>query len=93
MSTQTAERTGTTVVEVLEPTTGEPIFKHIVAPKGNKSASALIMEAMVKGIPVTAICGHTWVPSRKPENYPLCSKCREIREHFRPDENPEDIPT
>lgn len=46
-------------------------FSHY-APK-NK-----IMEAMVMGTPVTALCGKVWVPSRDPKKYPVCPTCKEI---------------
>jgi hypothetical protein len=37
-----------------------------------------VMEAMVMGTPVTALCGKTWVPSRSPEKFPVCPECKEI---------------
>ena len=48
-------------------------FSHY-APK------AKIMEAMVMGTPVVALCGKVWVPSRDPEKYPVCPMCKEIFE-------------
>ena len=45
---------------------------HIVTP------AAAVTEAMINGTPVTALCGYTWVPSRDPERYPLCERCRAI---------------
>ncbi|NYG58377.1 hypothetical protein BJ980_001300 [Nocardioides daedukensis] len=39
-----------------------------------------VMEAMVMGTPVTALCGKTWVPSRAPEKFPVCPECKEIWE-------------
>jgi hypothetical protein len=47
-------------------------FAHVVHP-----ASA-VMEAMVTGVPCTALCGKRWVPSRDPKNYPVCPACKEI---------------
>lgn len=47
-----------------------PRVKHIV-PKDQ------ITEAYVLGTPVTALCGFVFVPSRDPENYPLCQACKE----------------
>lgn len=77
MSTQIAERTNTD--EQTEE--GKPIHSHIVD-RGDdpRTAQAIILEAMVEGTPVTALCSYTWVPSRNPENHPLCSKCAEIFE-------------
>jgi hypothetical protein len=39
-----------------------------------------VMEAMVMGTPVTALCGKVWVPSRAPEKFPVCPTCKEIWE-------------
>ncbi len=39
-----------------------------------------IMESAVSGIPVVALCGKVWVPSRDPEKYPVCPECKEIYE-------------
>jgi len=64
--------------EVTEET--DPIFSHIIERDDNASAHARIMEARVNGTPVTALCGHVWVPSRNPENHPICQKCLELYE-------------
>jgi hypothetical protein len=37
-----------------------------------------IMEAMVNGTPVRALCGKVWVPSRDPKRFPVCPECKEI---------------
>lgn len=37
-----------------------------------------IMEAMVNGTPVRALCGKVWVPSRDPSRFPICPECKEI---------------
>jgi len=29
---------------------------------------------------VVALCGKIWVPTRNPENYPVCPECKEIWE-------------
>ena len=47
---------------------------HIVKP------AYKVTESYVTGAPVTALCGKTWVPSRDPERYSVCSKCKEIHE-------------
>jgi len=39
---------------------------------------AKIMEAMVTGTPVKALCGKVWVPSRDPQRFPVCPTCKEI---------------
>lgn len=45
---------------------------HIVYPKEK------VTEAYVLGNPVTALCGFTWVPSKDPQNKPVCQKCLDI---------------
>ena len=39
-----------------------------------------IMEAMVNGTPVRALCGKVWVPTRDPQRFPICPECKEIYE-------------
>lgn len=59
---------------------GEPIFSHIIQRDSDESAAARILRARIEGTPVTAICGHTWVPSRDPKKHPVCPKCLELFE-------------
>lgn len=44
-----------------------------------------LMEAMVNGTPVIALCGKVWVPSRDPQKFPVCPDCKEIWEGLRED--------
>ena len=37
-----------------------------------------IMQAMVEGTPVRALCGKLWVPSRDPERFPVCPVCKDM---------------
>jgi hypothetical protein len=43
-----------------------------------------LTEAMVMGTPVIALCGKVWVPSRAPEQFPVCPECKEIWESLNP---------
>ena len=43
-----------------------------------------IMEAMVTGTPIRALCGKVWVPSRDPQRFPVCPTCKEIFESIPP---------
>lgn len=43
-------------------------------------AGTNVVEGMVNGAPVRALCGKVWVPGRDPNRYPLCPTCREIAE-------------
>jgi hypothetical protein len=49
-------------------------FAHYVWPK------AKLVEAMIEGTPVQALCGKVWVPSRDPQRFPICPTCKEIAE-------------
>jgi DUF3039 family protein len=53
-------------------------FSHFV-PKDK------LMQAMVDGVPVRALCGKLWVPSRDPQRFPVCPECKEIYESIPPD--------
>lgn len=37
-----------------------------------------IVESAVTGIPVIALCGKVWVPSRDPSRFPVCPDCKRI---------------
>ena len=37
-----------------------------------------IVESAVTGMPVMALCGKVWVPSRDPKRYPLCPECQRL---------------
>ena len=39
-----------------------------------------LMQALVEGTPVRALCGKLWTPSREPSRYPVCPECKEIWE-------------
>ncbi len=59
---------------------------HIVLegykPKGRRfvSTGPTVVEGIVNGTSVRALCGKQWVPGRDPKRYPLCPTCREIAE-------------
>jgi len=37
-----------------------------------------VMQALVEGIPIVALCGKVWIPHRDPSKYPVCPTCEEI---------------
>ena len=41
-----------------------------------------VMRSYVEGTPVMALCGKVWIPSRDPNNYPVCPTCKEIFEEL-----------
>ena len=43
-----------------------------------------LMEALVNGTPVRALCGKVWTPSRDPKKYPVCPECKEIWDSLPP---------
>ena len=65
------------------PQTGEPISAHIVKTKPGENAAAKVLEARIYGTPLEALCGHVWVPSRDPQQLPLCEKCKSIYEMYK----------
>ena len=44
------------------------------------AAGTSVVEGMVNGTAVKALCGKIWVPGRDPQRYPICPTCREIAE-------------
>jgi hypothetical protein len=41
-----------------------------------------LVDSMVTGTPLRALCGKVWVPSRDPNRYPLCPTCKEIADRL-----------
>ena len=44
------------------------------------SAGPSVVEGLVNGTAVKALCGKVWVPGRDPKKYPVCPTCKEIAE-------------
>ncbi len=59
------------VLEALVPTEGEGAGEPI--PVGTS-----VVEGIVNGVPVKALCGKKWVPNDNPARYPICPTCVEI---------------
>jgi hypothetical protein len=49
-------------------------FAHYVTSKEK------LMQSMIEGTPIKALCGKVWVPSRDPQRFPVCPECKEIAE-------------
>ena len=78
------ERTDTRPDRVLRPEPGDSErFSHYV-PKGK------LMEALVNGTPVRALCGKVWTPSRDPKMYRVCPVCLELWENVPPGDDGDD---
>jgi len=54
-------------------------FAHIVI--GGTDA---VVNAMVTGEPVTALCGKVWVPGSNGAGFDMCPTCEEIGKHIDP---------
>ncbi len=63
------ERMAHIVVEGFKPDKGDFI-----------SAGPSVVEGIINGTAVKALCGKVWVPGRDPKKYPLCPTCKEIAE-------------
>jgi hypothetical protein len=46
-----------------------------------------LMEALINGWPVVALCGKIWIPSRDPEKFPICPMCKELYDEMQGDGN------
>jgi hypothetical protein len=44
------------------------------------STGPSVVEGIVNGTAVRALCGKVWVPGRDPKKYPMCPTCKEIAE-------------
>ena len=60
-------------------------FTHIVlegfTPKGTEDFVPVgnsVVEGMVNGTPVRALCGKEWVPGRDPGRFPVCPSCVDV---------------
>lgn len=42
-----------------------------------------VLRSAVEGIPAIALCGKKWFPTRDPDKYPLCPKCKEMMDLLR----------
>lgn len=58
-----------------DPDFEEPKEAHIVRREDQ-------MRGYVMGDAIKALCGKLWVPSRDPENLPVCKRCKEIKEQI-----------
>ena len=83
----------TDVSQVVEERLSDPVlddgdherFTHIVlegfTPKGTEDFVPVgnsVVEGMVNGTPVRALCGPEWVPGRDPGRFPVCPSCVDV---------------
>jgi Protein of unknown function (DUF3039) len=58
------------------------VLEGFTSKKGDDfvSAGPSVVEGIVTGTAVRALCGKEWVPGRNPARYGLCPTCKEIAE-------------
>lgn len=71
MSTSVLDRPDTDVTDKTDDGDSEHVA-HIIW--GNHP-QAIILEAMVEGKVLTALCGKQWIPSRDTTGLPVCKPC------------------
>ncbi|WP_370328177.1 DUF3039 domain-containing protein [Euzebya sp.] len=54
-------------------------FAHYV---WGRNPRAKVTESMVTGVPIKALCGKKWVPSRDGSKYPVCPDCKRIKDRM-----------
>ena len=45
-----------------------------------------VTRAMVEGLPIVALCGKKWIPSRDAAKHPVCPDCKDILDSIHPPE-------
>lgn len=80
----TEARTEIHVEEETLTSNDKPESAHIVMvppDQDDETPQAYVMRARVEGLPITALCGFTWVPFRSAAGLPVCKECKDIFEH------------
>ena len=68
-----------TRVEEREVTTDEGDHDRFAHYVWGKNPKAMVTESMVTGVPIRALCGKKWVPSRDGSKYPVCPDCQRVK--------------
>lgn len=59
------------------------VLEGVHTPAGDYlAAGPTVVEGIVNGTPVRALCGKVWVPRHDPKRYPLCPTCKELAQGF-----------
>lgn len=59
------------------------VLEGVTSDEGDfTSLGPSVVEGIVNGTAVRALCGKIWVPGRDPKNYPICPTCKEIAEEM-----------
>lgn len=62
-----------------EPQLGDPSLDERVA---HIAPADKVTEAYITGVPIEALCGARFVPSKDPKGLPVCQACKEVYEGF-----------
>lgn len=75
MSTATIE-----AIETRTTTIPEEASHIVMVPpvEDDETPQAYVLRARIEGFPVTALCGHQWVPRRDPKPLPVCATCLDL---------------
>ena len=68
-----------TRVEEREVTTDEGDHDRFAHYVWGKNPKAMVTESMVTGVPIRALCGKKWLPSRDGSKYPVCPDCQRVK--------------
>lgn len=66
--------------------TDTPEVAHII---WADDPGAAITQAIVEAIPLEALCGVIFIPSRDASSLPVCEPCKEIKEQIQQSMNPD----
>jgi hypothetical protein len=53
----------------------EPTVSHLITKED-------ALNGYINGVPITAVCGHVFVPTRDPDKFPLCQKCVDVAKNM-----------
>lgn len=48
-----------------------------------QDGDAVVLEAMIEGTHLKALCGKWFVPQRDPSKFPVCKTCKELKAHLK----------
>lgn len=71
-----------TGLQILERPTVDADTGNAEPPVAHIADAAKVTEAYVTGMPIEALCGKVFVPSRNPDGLEVCFECKEIAEVF-----------
>lgn len=67
-----------TTLDIIEDTTTSPTDGDGADPRSHYIRKAAWEAAFLDGIPATALCGKTWLPTKDTKDLPICQGCKDI---------------